>query len=138
MPDGADYDGALLDAEPFTSGAIEWSAEGARLARQRLHVVAALYDAVRAWGVPDEDTVPVLVGAWRGLVGPAELVRDDGPDHPTALASFERVSAGGAMTRTTWPPSRRDDAQGPAYRLSDEAEREVARVLRGLTGSGQG
>jgi hypothetical protein len=138
MPDGADYDGALMDAEPFTRGVIEWSTDGAQLARQRLQVITALYELVRGWGVDDEDTVPVLVAAWRGLVGPAELVRDDGPDYPAALASFLRVTAGGAMTRTSWPPSRRDDADGPAYRLTDEAQQAVTELLRGLVGADQG
>jgi hypothetical protein len=138
MPDGAEYDGALLDAEPFTRGVIEWSIEGAGLARRRLQVLGALHDAVRGWGVQPSDTPPVLVAAWRGLAGPAELVRDEGPDYPALLASFQRVTAGGAMARTTWPASRREDAQGPAYRLTDDAQRAVNELVRGLVGPAQG
>ena len=138
MPDGADYDGALMDAEPFTRGVIQWSIEGAHLARQRLHVVTAMYDAVCSWGVQPEDTAPVLVTSWRGLAGPAELVRDDGPDYPTLLESFQRVAAGGALTRTSWPASRRDDARGPAYRLSDKAQQVITDLVRDVAGLAQG
>jgi hypothetical protein len=138
MQDGADYDGALMDAEPFIRGVIQWSTEGAQLARQRLQVVTALYDAVRAWGVESEDTTVILAAVWRGLVGPAELAREDGPDYRALVESFQRVVAGGAMTRAIWPPSRRDDVRGPAYRLSDEAERVTTALVRDLAGSAQG
>jgi hypothetical protein len=138
MRDGADYDGALMDAEPFVRGVIEWSTDGARLARRRLQVVVALHQAVLGWGVPPEDAEPVLVAAWRGLVGPAELVREDGPSYTEQLGAFQRVTAGGATARTTWPASRHNDVTGPAYRLTDEAERTVTALVRSLVGSDQG
>lgn len=138
MNDGAPYDGALIAAQPFTDAVIQWSTAGAQLARRRLQVMAAMHELIRSWGVTDEDATPVLVAAWRGLVGPAELVRDDGPDYPRSLESFQHLTARGAMTRATWPPSRRGDANGPAYRLTDEAQRAVTQTLRSLVVFDQG